>query len=105
MKEYHTIKQKDMLKTFEILQEFSDKFPLLKYNEVNFGEVGKMVGLKEKDFKTMIVFIDMLRKNKSFVTMEDVAYVKVKRNADKWRFVVVSTQKKETPYLEHTFRF
>lgn len=105
MKEYHIIKQKEILKTLEVLNDFSEKFPMLKFNEINFASLGKMMNLKEKDFKVMVVFLDMLKTKKAFVKLEDVHEIKVKKSSEKWKFVIVSKEKKETPGLDHIFKF
>lgn len=103
MKEYHNMKQKEIKKTVVMLNEFKEKFPLLDMKNINLAELAKSLNLKEKDFKSMIVFSDMINKNKSFVTVDDVYEIKIKRNKNHWKFKIISTLKKETDYLEHFY--
>jgi len=105
LKEFNTIKKNEMLKTIDILNDLSEKFPMLKYNDINFASLGKFAGLKEKDFKTMIVFMDMVRSKGAFVSMDDLSELRVKKKDLKWKFIMVSKEKKEMIPLEHTFEF
>lgn len=105
MKEYHSIKQKEILTVVAFLNELKEKFPMLKYKDINLYELAKSLKVDVKDIKCMIAFEDYINTNRSFVTVLEVEEIKIKRKDNRWKFKIISTQKKETEYMEHDYIF
>jgi len=104
VKLYHVIKKKEILKTLTFLDEFSRKFPLLTLSNVNLGVLAKQGEIREKDIKTMVVFMDYLQAKKAYLSINDIHELKVKKKQQQWKITVVPENKQKEFTIVHVYK-
>lgn len=104
------MKKNKILKTLVVINEMSERFPMLKVNEINFQELAKFYGVDTKDLKVGIVFLDALKQanrqsvHAYYVDVNEIDRIKINRKDEEWTFHVYRS-KSERISISHNFKF
>lgn len=107
---YHQMKKQAVVETLQTLQAFSDKFPTLAVNQINFYELAKHYQKNPKDFISMVVFMDCMNhmnersenENSYYLDLAQVKQITVRRNKEQWVFDVYKNTR-EKVRLSHVY--
>lgn len=102
---YNTMTKATVTQTLTIINELNTKFPLLPLTHLNFSELAKNFKVTKRDFLSMIVFMDWLNQQGKNVSTTDIKSIRVKRNENRWVFLIKSSRYKGVLKFEHNFTF
>lgn len=105
---YTQMKKNKILKSLEVVNGLSEKFPLMKLNQVNFHELGKFYKVEEKDLLTTVAFLDCLKElnrnsdHSYYIDIHNIERIKVNRIGSEWTFHIYRN-KTEKVTIQHLF--
>lgn len=82
------MKNQDLLNTFKSIHDFCEKFPLIRFDQVDWVSLSKHYSLNQKFMVSCFVFMDAIRKTNTVIDVSEIKQMRVKRKEKEWNFIL-----------------